>query len=95
MNLACPVVEARVEGDELVLKIEGFCGDLVVWDSAESAGIVSSRVNQPGWDPRTVCSESIRYRINRPITDIRVRSLAGDHELAWINTEKEAAPTGS
>lgn len=78
------IISAIESDGELRLEIKGFVADLVVWDQKDLAAVQSQNIQQPGWAPKTAANETLQYRTVNPIRQLRIRSLAGEHEVVWL-----------
>ncbi|MBX7133775.1 MAG: hypothetical protein K1X67_13965 [Fimbriimonadaceae bacterium] len=81
-------IEVRETETGLALDIRGFVADLVVWDRENLAAIQHPKIQQPGWAPMTAVNETLHYRTVSPIRHLRIRSLAGEHEVVWLSASQ-------
>ena len=81
MQLGSSSLSASVEGDRLVVRVEGFVGDLVVWDEADPRAVLGPWTGLAGRAAVTVAKGTAIFPLGGPVTRLRGRSLAGEHEI--------------
>lgn len=81
MRLMEPKVSVRQEGLELIVNVQGFAADLIIWDEVNPANILSPISGWPGWSPITVHDAEVRYQCQSEPGNILVRSLWGKHDV--------------
>ena len=79
MQLGTPRLSATLDGDRLTVHVEGFVGDLVVWDEADPRAVLGPWTGLAGRAPVTVANGTATFPLGGAITRLRGRSLAGEH----------------
>lgn len=80
-KFGAPSMSVESAEGKLLLHVNGFVADLVVWDQSGSASINSATVNQPGWQPKWAANETLSFRVEGEIQSLRIRSLSGNHDI--------------
>ena len=77
-----PQVSVRHEGLELIVNVQGFAADLIIWDDENASNLLSPISGWPGWSPITLQDAEVRYRFQSDPGRLRARSLFGEHQIA-------------
>ncbi len=81
MQFGTPSLRAEVEDGRLVLHVEGFVGDLVLWDEADPRTVLGPWTGLVGRATVTVANGTAIFPLGGSVTRLRARSLSGVHDL--------------
>jgi hypothetical protein len=81
MMLMEPKVSVRQEGLELIVNVQGFAADLIIWDDENATNLLSPISGWPGWSAMTLLDEEVSLRFNSSPNHLRAKSLIGNHDI--------------
>lgn len=81
MMLMEPQVSVSQEGLELIVKVQGFAADLIIWDDENATNLLSPISGWPGWSAMTLLDEEVSLRFNSSPNHLRAKSLIGNHDI--------------
>ncbi len=70
-----------VPGEDLIVRVEGFVHDLMIWDEVDAFALVDPLTGLSGFRAISAANEDIRLCRGKPVTRPVARSLAGIHPL--------------
>jgi beta-mannosidase len=82
-RLIQPTITATVS-DRLIIEVEGFAADLVLWDPGDPYNLLDPLTGQPGWKAHTLANGSFAICFHKPPVRLHARSLAGSHRVDLV-----------
>ena len=81
LRLSAPKLTVSVTDDALILEVEGFVADLVLWDDADPRAVLGPWTGLAGLTAVTLANGTVTFPLVGKPKSLRARSLAGTHPL--------------